>query len=56
MRNFSWTYFTMTGNVESFLLYKEMDQFPRTEELGAFAGVDDEPAAVAGAADDSGSL
>ncbi|QJC52546.1 YqzL family protein [Paenibacillus albicereus] len=26
MRDFSWTYFTMTGDVESFLLYKEVDQ------------------------------
>ncbi|MFD2116116.1 YqzL family protein [Paenibacillus yanchengensis] len=25
MRNFSWMYFTMTGDVESFLLYKEID-------------------------------
>ena len=26
MRNFSWMYFTLTGDVESFMLYKEMDQ------------------------------
>ncbi|MFC4778513.1 YqzL family protein [Paenibacillus sp. GCM10023252] len=26
MRNFSWKYFTMTGDVESYMLYKEMDQ------------------------------
>ncbi|WP_081735178.1 YqzL family protein [Paenibacillus gorillae] len=27
MRNFSWKYFTLTGDVESYMLYKEMDQF-----------------------------
>ncbi|MUT66681.1 YqzL family protein [Paenibacillus sp. NEAU-GSW1] len=26
MRNFSWKYFTLTGDVESYMLYKEMDQ------------------------------
>lgn len=26
MRDFSWKYFTLTGDVESFMLYKEMDQ------------------------------
>ncbi|WP_141506066.1 YqzL family protein [Paenibacillus luteus] len=26
MRNFSWKYFTLTGDVESFMLYKEMAQ------------------------------
>ncbi|MFC5651734.1 YqzL family protein [Paenibacillus solisilvae] len=25
MRDFSWKYFTLTGDVESFLLYKEVD-------------------------------
>ncbi|MEI7026702.1 YqzL family protein [Paenibacillus sp. y28] len=25
MRDFSWKYFTMTGDVESYLLWKEMD-------------------------------
>lgn len=25
MRDFSWSYFTMTGDVESYLLYKEID-------------------------------
>lgn len=25
MRDFSWKYFTMTGDVESYLLYKEFD-------------------------------
>lgn len=27
MRNFSWKYFTLTGDVESFMLYKEMNQY-----------------------------
>ncbi|NIK77402.1 hypothetical protein FHS15_002538 [Paenibacillus castaneae] len=26
MRDFSWKYFTLTGDVESFMLYKEMKQ------------------------------
>lgn len=26
MRDFSWTYFAMTGDVDAFLLYKEVDQ------------------------------
>lgn len=26
MRNFSWKYFTLTGDVEAFLLYREMEQ------------------------------
>jgi len=25
MRDFSWKYFALTGNVESYLLYKEID-------------------------------
>ncbi|XEC96824.1 YqzL family protein [Paenibacillus tarimensis] len=31
MRNFSWNYFAMTGDVDAFLLYKEVDQHTRTE-------------------------
>lgn len=26
LRDFSWKYFTLTGDVESFLLYKEVDE------------------------------
>ena len=26
MRDFSWKYFTLTGDVESYLLFKEIDQ------------------------------
>ncbi|WP_166243741.1 YqzL family protein [Paenibacillus turpanensis] len=26
MRDFSWKYFAMTGDVESYLLYKEVDR------------------------------
>lgn len=34
MRDFSWKYFTMTGDVESYLLFKEMDheEIVRPEE------------------------
>ncbi|RKN86952.1 YqzL family protein [Paenibacillus ginsengarvi] len=38
MRDFSWKYFTITGDVESYLLYKEMDQtaeMPDEEENAA---------------------
>ncbi|MCR2803174.1 YqzL family protein [Paenibacillus soyae] len=31
MRDFSWKYFTLTGDVESFMLYKEMDQYGSSE-------------------------
>ncbi|MEV5028622.1 YqzL family protein [Paenibacillus sp. LPE1-1-1.1] len=27
MRNFSWRYFTLTGDVESFMLYREVNQY-----------------------------
>ncbi|MFK7693436.1 YqzL family protein [Paenibacillus sp. HJGM_3] len=33
MRDFSWKYFTLTGDVESYLLYKEMHR-DRDEEQG----------------------
>ncbi|SFS85936.1 YqzL family protein [Paenibacillus sp. BC26] len=26
MRDFSWKYFTLTGDVEAFMLYREMDE------------------------------
>ncbi|EFM12772.1 MULTISPECIES: YqzL family protein [Paenibacillus] len=31
MRDFSWKYFALTGNVDAFLLYKEMHQFSQDE-------------------------
>ncbi|WP_219836309.1 YqzL family protein [Paenibacillus sp. R14(2021)] len=31
MRNFSWKYFTLTGDVEAFLLYREMDEQAKAE-------------------------
>ncbi|PYI51752.1 YqzL family protein [Paenibacillus flagellatus] len=31
MRDFSWKYFTMTGDVESYLLYKEIDHQSKVE-------------------------
>ncbi|MFX3633666.1 MAG: YqzL family protein [Candidatus Pristimantibacillus sp.] len=44
MRNFSWKYFTLTGDVESYMLYKEMDQFG-TEEHANMLGDTEELAA-----------
>lgn len=44
MRNFSWKYFTLTGDVESYMLYKEMDQFS-TEEHTNMLGDTEELAA-----------
>jgi len=32
MRNFSWKYFTLTGDVDAFLLYKKMDRLGSAEE------------------------
>lgn len=33
MRDFSWKYFTMTGDVESYLLFKEIDGNQEDESL-----------------------
>ncbi|MBD2844444.1 YqzL family protein [Paenibacillus sp. IB182496] len=44
MRNFSWTYFTLSGDVESFLLYKEVGE---TEPGDAQPGEADEEDAAA---------
>lgn len=41
MRNFSWKYFTLTGDVESFMLYKEMDHLgaeKHPDSIPAFEG------------------
>jgi hypothetical protein len=32
MRDFSWKYFTITGDVESYLLYKEVNQNGEEEQ------------------------
>lgn len=32
MRDFSWKYFALTGDVESFMLYREVDQYGVTED------------------------
>lgn len=37
MRDFSWKYFTLTGDVESFMLYKEMNQMGALENNGVQA-------------------
>ncbi|MBH5318124.1 YqzL family protein [Paenibacillus sp. GSMTC-2017] len=42
MRDFSWKYFTLTGDVESFMLYKEMDQSGLTPSTDALDKQDDE--------------
>ncbi|GKU79708.1 YqzL family protein [Paenibacillus sp. L3-i20] len=42
MRDFSWKYFTLTGDVESFMLYKEMDQSGLSTHSDALDKQDDE--------------
>ncbi|MCF2942069.1 YqzL family protein [Paenibacillus tarimensis] len=34
MRDFSWTYFTLTGDVDAFLLYKQVDQVRALNDTG----------------------
>ncbi|WP_138753347.1 YqzL family protein [Paenibacillus sinopodophylli] len=53
MRNFSWKYFTLTGDVESFMLYKEVNQVGAeggsdtlTSEHDEFAGLETEDNSV----------
>ncbi|NBD22848.1 YqzL family protein [Paenibacillus glycinis] len=33
MRNFSWKYFTLTGDVEAFMLYREMEEHASAEAI-----------------------
>ncbi|MGG1635812.1 hypothetical protein BK120_07730 [Paenibacillus sp. FSL A5-0031] len=42
MRNFSWKYFTLTGDVESFMLYKEIHQYGAEGSSDALVGNQDE--------------
>lgn len=42
MRDFSWKYFTLTGDVESFMLYKEMNQIGAEGSSDALVGIDEE--------------
>jgi len=42
MRDFSWKYFALTGDVESFMLYKEVHQLGSVNNTDTLAGVDDE--------------
>lgn len=42
MRDFSWKYFTLTGDVESFMLYKEMNQIGAEGGTDALVGADKE--------------
>lgn len=41
MRDFTWHVFTQTGDIEAYLLYKEMHNLG-VSELGTVAGSDDE--------------
>ncbi|MBW7456437.1 YqzL family protein [Paenibacillus sepulcri] len=34
MRDFSWKYFALTGDVDAFLLYKDVDQLSKSDEPG----------------------
>lgn len=52
MRDFSWKYFTLTGDVDAFLLYKEVDGLAITETT---SNSDDE-AAIASEVDTAQSL
>lgn len=40
MRDFSWKYFALTGNVDAFLLYKEMHQLSETESADAVVPIE----------------
>ncbi|MDQ6421110.1 YqzL family protein [Paenibacillus sp. LHD-117] len=46
MRDFSWKYFTLTGDVESFMLYKEVDQYGVADDAAAYDGQDEEFASM----------
>ncbi len=43
MRDFSWNYFTMTGDVSAFMLYREWDQQQAASnvDMDAIPGDDD---------------
>lgn len=49
MRTFSWTYFAMTGDVEAFMLYKEIgeDASPEALEPAGLAVAESMPASDA---------
>ncbi|MFC4599365.1 YqzL family protein [Cohnella hongkongensis] len=46
MRDFTWHVFTQTGDIEAYLLYKEMNHLGASE-LGARAGPEEDEADVA---------
>lgn len=48
MRDFSWNYFALTGDVESFMLYREMDGRREAGELLYDEEEDDELSEAAG--------
>lgn len=40
MRDFSWKYFSLTGNVDAFLLYKEMHQLSEDNSVDDASNLD----------------
>lgn len=42
MRDFSWTYFTLTGDVDAYMLYREWDQLSDDAGFDADAIPDDD--------------
>jgi hypothetical protein len=46
MRNFSWKYFTLTGDVESFMLYKEINHYGAESGSAALDAEQDELAMI----------
>jgi hypothetical protein len=46
MRDFSWKYFALTGDVESFMLYREVDQCGAADDCAMPHGQDEEAASI----------
>lgn len=46
MRDFSWKYFTLTGDVESFMLYNDMNRLSASEQMDEISAAEDEWAAT----------
>lgn len=42
MRDFSWTYFTLTGDVDAYMLYREWDQLEKSSGVNVDAIPGDE--------------
>ncbi|ALS27305.1 YqzL-like protein [Paenibacillus sp. 32O-W] len=50
MRDFSWRYFTLTGDLDAFLLYREMNQLTAAETADEGQTDEEDFAAEAGGA------